>query len=441
VDRVPVAELIQRVLAFTDYRAILAGNSSRLWRNLDKLLADARASQVVQVEAFLEYLKTLKDAGVREGEAAADAEGAVRLMSIHKSKGLEFGVVVLADAARQGPTQGDPVYLQPGSGLAFKPDRVDELPLAYRYAQWLDRDQSEAETQRLLYVALTRAKEKVIVSGHLTGNDDKLETRGWLKDLLASLPVDLPALAKDPGAWQSVALPCGQPVGVWLAPPGERVEAAEAPAQAWPTSTALPLFQPLVLVEDAPAGETDLPEAAEDDFAWRVSGPDPRRCARAVGQMAHRALQNWRFPGDPGLAGLLAAAAFEHGLADPGERARAQAEAETLLSRFRAHPLWLEMDRAARRLHEVPYTLRRRDGRVENGYLDVLYQTEAGWQLVDFKTDRVENQLELGLLTARYANQLRRYVHAVRELVGSLVQARLVFLDDRGQVSVIDPLA
>ncbi len=61
VDRIPVAELLQRVVTWTNYRAILAAGSHRLWRNLDKLLADAQASGVVQVQAFLEYLGTLKD--------------------------------------------------------------------------------------------------------------------------------------------------------------------------------------------------------------------------------------------------------------------------------------------------------------------------------------------------------------------------------------------
>lgn len=118
VDRIPVAELLQRVVTWTNYRAVLASGSHRLWRNLDKLLADAQASGVVQVQAFLEYLSTLKDVGAREGEAAAEAEGAVRLMTIHKSKGLEFEIVVLADAARGTHNLSSSFFLMPGVGLA-----------------------------------------------------------------------------------------------------------------------------------------------------------------------------------------------------------------------------------------------------------------------------------------------------------------------------------
>lgn len=100
VDREFVADLLKELVNAVDYRAVLAiegegGSSGRLWRNLDKLLADAQSSGLVSVRDFLEYLITLNDAGAREREAPADAQGAVRLMTIHKSKGLEFPVVSL----------------------------------------------------------------------------------------------------------------------------------------------------------------------------------------------------------------------------------------------------------------------------------------------------------------------------------------------------------
>jgi len=106
VDRIPVSELLKKLVDATDYRAILAvddnsGTGGRLWRNLDKLLADAQTSGQVNVRDFLDYLITINDAGAREGEAPAEAQGSVRLMTIHKSKGLEFPIVVLADASRE----------------------------------------------------------------------------------------------------------------------------------------------------------------------------------------------------------------------------------------------------------------------------------------------------------------------------------------------------
>src|SRR5690606_35198219 len=190
VDREPVADLLKALVDAVDYRAILAiederGSNGRLWRNLDKLLADAQSSGTVNVRDFLEYRTTRNDAGAREGEAPAEAQGAVRLMTIHKSKGLEFPVVVLADATRTTTNRSNPVYLLPEVGLSIK---LEPEPILYRLSKQLDAQQNEAESGRLLYVAMTRAKEKLIVSGYVSQGRSKIA--GWMKDLCRILNVE-----------------------------------------------------------------------------------------------------------------------------------------------------------------------------------------------------------------------------------------------------------
>jgi len=125
VDRVPVAELLQRLVLETDYRAILAlddrpGSGGRLWRNLDKLISDARSGRQVLVRDFLDYIAQLNDISAREGEAPAEAHGSVRLMTIHRAKGLEFPTVVLADAARRPRASEEVCLLLPEFGLTFE---------------------------------------------------------------------------------------------------------------------------------------------------------------------------------------------------------------------------------------------------------------------------------------------------------------------------------
>ena len=153
VDRVPVAEILKKLVDMINYRAILAtadrppskltgsqvqksagGTGGRLWRNIDKLLGDALSSRQVFVRDFLDYLLTLNEAGSREGEAPAEAEGAVRLMTIHKAKGLEFELVVLADASRKGTLTSPAFYLHPEIGAAFK---FEETPLLFNAAKLL----------------------------------------------------------------------------------------------------------------------------------------------------------------------------------------------------------------------------------------------------------------------------------------------------------------
>ena len=129
VDRITVADLLKKLVDITDYRSILAvedgnGTGGRLWRNLDKLLTDAQSSGQINVRDFLEYLATINDAGAREGEAPAEAQGSVRLMTIHKS-GFEFPVAT-------GRCQPEPR----GSGqLPLAADshlRLDPPPMIYR---------------------------------------------------------------------------------------------------------------------------------------------------------------------------------------------------------------------------------------------------------------------------------------------------------------------
>ena len=89
VGRTPVADVIKALYDETDYPAALAAvGQARGSRNLAKLLADAHASGLVGVGAFLEYVERLRDVGAREGEARALAEGAVQIMEHSRRQGL-----------------------------------------------------------------------------------------------------------------------------------------------------------------------------------------------------------------------------------------------------------------------------------------------------------------------------------------------------------------
>jgi ATP-dependent helicase/nuclease subunit A len=200
---------------------VLASSHARLWRNLDKLVEDAQASELINVGAFLEYLSVLREAGAREGEAPAGEGGALQLMTIHKAKGLEFDLVVLADASRTSPQRAQPAYLMEEVGAAAAMDRLDGEPTAYRLARALDAEQSQAEEDRLLYVAATRARERLIVSGHLSQTRGGWSAAGWMKRMLELLQLDPKALAVSTGQEELIELPGGQQARAWTAPDSE----------------------------------------------------------------------------------------------------------------------------------------------------------------------------------------------------------------------------
>jgi len=210
VDRLPISALLKRLLDCCDYRAILAtntnlGDRSRLWRNVDKLIGDAQVSGLVGVSAFLEYITTIRDVGAREGEAASEAEGSVRLMTIHKAKGLEFPIVVLADAAHR-PNPGRDVAFRLGDAWTVSPDKLESTPLAYRLARAQDALQNEAEDKRLLYVSLTRAQEKLIINGHIRMKNGQAYVDGWLDALLESGGILPNSITGEMGKWLSFPL-------------------------------------------------------------------------------------------------------------------------------------------------------------------------------------------------------------------------------------------
>ncbi|MBN1451542.1 MAG: UvrD-helicase domain-containing protein [Anaerolineales bacterium] len=443
--RAPAAAVLKRLLDLTGYRAILASasNGGRMLRNVEKLLADAHRSRLVSLPDFLAYVQTLRDVGLREGEAPADASasGTVQLMTVHKAKGLEFPLTVIADAAYEHRGAGGKVQLAP-NGLLLDLKDNDFHPTAWQLASRLEDDRNEAEDARLLYVAATRAKEKLLVSGHVKRKKDgSLTLAGWLGQfpfLGMSAPDDFP-LNQD--GLTAVFYPVSP------------VDASNSPQPA-PVSTNSPLPQgegagvrpdllapltPPTLVSD---DKSHLRHADPPQRVWRVvsTAKRPRGPAWVVGRLVHEALRRWHFPAgergfpDNSFEAFLRPLALETGLTDPAEIHATLGEVRRLLERLRAHPLYAEID-ASEHHHEIPYHL---PG--DSGIIDLLYRTDAGWFLVDFKTDELRSEEEARLVIKRegYDHQVERYAQAIASNLGIQAKTRLVFLNVNNNLSIFD---
>jgi ATP-dependent exoDNAse (exonuclease V) beta subunit len=192
-------ELLDRALARNGYELQIAGlpDARRRLANVRKLMRLAREWQVEHgsdLRGFVDLLVSRADGsdGARESEAPVESEAldAVRLMTIHRSKGLEFPVVCVADIGRQVmPRAGALIRIgrdddrlglrlkQPGDG-----QRVSVL--AYDALKLEEREREAEEERRLFYVAMTRAKERLIVSGaaRLENWDqaNRLAPVGWI---------------------------------------------------------------------------------------------------------------------------------------------------------------------------------------------------------------------------------------------------------------------
>lgn len=446
-DRVPVAMLLKCLLDQTHYRAALQAieGGTRAQRNVDKLLMDAHTSGLVSVREFVEYVRTLRDVGAREGEAPTEAGSAVQLMTVHKAKGLEFPVVVIADAAHAGHRGTSHVRLDDQLGVTVNlRDEENRCPAAFRLATLRDAERDEAEDRRLLYVAATRAQEKLLVSAHtkiLRGG--ALSMSGWLKLLGRVAGLDQVTVAATPVEAQS--LPLTEDVGCVLYPWREERPVTPHDAQRAIRST-LHVSEDLVapVAVSPPAGidaKLGAREAQPPRRVWRVvpRTKHPRAPAWVVGTLTHTALRHWQFVDDR-LETFLRPFALEMGVVDEKQIHAAVQETARMLRRFRVHPLWTELD-AAQRWHEVPFSIRENDQLVD-GIIDLLYRLNEDWKIAEFKTDRLPPDADLlaHIQQQAYDDQMQRYVRAVRLQLGVEVNAAFVFLNVGNKVSVVPAL-
>src|SRR5690606_27748198 len=120
---------------------------------------------------------------------AVDVAGAVQIMTVHASKGLEFPVVVLADASwDRGSSNRDCVVRDPEFGFACKvydPEQGKSVPTyRFRVMDHIAKQREAAERLRLLYVAATRAQDYLLVCGQVQDSKGVWRSNGWLGRLL-----------------------------------------------------------------------------------------------------------------------------------------------------------------------------------------------------------------------------------------------------------------
>jgi ATP-dependent helicase/nuclease subunit A len=192
--RLPLERLCEQILVEHDYDlAVLAHwDGRRRYANLRKLARLARAYEELRgrdIEGFLRFMRDQEAVGAKELEAVAEEEGAdaVRLLTIHSAKGLEFKVVIVADAGRDRPPPGPDELLALSDGrFGFRV--VDPITskrrgaFDYEEVRRAREEEDRAERLRLYYVAMTRAIDRLIVSGAVdpSSTSDASTPLGWV---------------------------------------------------------------------------------------------------------------------------------------------------------------------------------------------------------------------------------------------------------------------
>ena len=210
VPDTPIHELIEIILRETGYghyvAAMPAGN--RRTANLNMLLEKAAAYEKTSYKGlfhFVRYIDELQKYDVDFGEAdmVGENEDVVRIMSIHKSKGLEFPIVIVSGMGKNFNKQDtrSKMVLHPelGIGLDYMDGklRIKSPTIAKKaIAKQIDLE-NLGEELRVLYVALTRAKEKLILTGTLKDAAEKLEFYRQQAELSKAAEKPLPYLTRE----------------------------------------------------------------------------------------------------------------------------------------------------------------------------------------------------------------------------------------------------
>ncbi|MCI2058378.1 MAG: helicase-exonuclease AddAB subunit AddA [Oscillibacter sp.] len=446
--------------------------------------------------SFITQLRRLIESGRAPQTASASAGGGVRLMSIHKSKGLEFPIVILTDLDHAFSRQDfdTPVLVHPQLGLG--PVRVElerriQYPTAARMAleQTLRRE-NRSEEQRILYVAMTRAKEKLILVDSLYHAPTRLARLA----AVASCPA-LPETVGDGkcfGDWillpllcRTEAAPLRELAGVeavsaeedshlpWLV----QVHAAEAyrdepaPVFASPEASGEERFDPALLEFVYPyqraavlpakltatqlkgrEADSEIAEgAARTPYLRPLTQPRFRQTgggltAAEAGTATHLTLQYLDFS-DFDVAGQVEALRRRRLLTDE----QAAAAAVPALERFLASPLAEEIRCSPRVLREYPFTVLEsaefldpgapeEDRILLQGVVDCCFEAADGTlTVVDFKTDRVFGP-ELLRRAEEYRPQLEAYARALRRVLSRDVGRKvLCFLTAGENVELFEP--
>jgi ATP-dependent helicase/nuclease subunit A len=342
----------------------------------------------------------------------------VRIMNLHKAKGLEGRFVFLTEPVmkcdfkpemriiRKGArAEGySPVTVQTGHGR-----RVLAAPEGWEAHEAAEKAFGEAEKIRLQYVAATRARDFLVLTRCSEKIDNNYQAFGPLQDSLAGLPP-----LKIPGEVSAVE-------GV-KSSSMRREDALRARGEAL-EKAARPSYELRAV--------TDLVEAGP-----AMRGPERRPegpHGREWGTLIHKALEVLvRAGARPGLKELEAL--FVR-VAGPGSAFAAHAgTAAELLEKVLGTDLWERVMISPERHCEVPFRIMKGTA-VESGEIDLVFKVEDGWEIVDYKTDAVGE--DASALAEHYKPQIAEYARQWEALTGGkVVKQLLLFVGDGRCVEV-----
>jgi ATP-dependent helicase/nuclease subunit A len=380
----------------------------------------------------------------KEAESALAEESmeAVRVLTIHKAKGLEFPVVILPGLHHGANPREDSIVAHDWStgllGLSLGERRSFGAVLVGEKA----RVREEAERYRVFYVGMTRARERVILSGGLPARLARGTFLALLKEAAGDGVGDSDRQTIQIGSVaieQTVLAATDRAPRDWVKAPAELQSGqrwADLAAQwtrrdlAWEEARLTPRrLTPALLMRQNVAAKAGWPGRASQD-GERV---------RLLGTLAHRVLEGWDFAISSETLvkqiGMICRQEIPEAWA--AETAALEAELKEMFATFAASEPFAELRQATILGREIPFAIPWHNGQqIMEGVLDVLYELDGKVWIADYKTDRLETD-ELAGRAAKYAIQAQAYREAVSRCLGlEQVGFKFIFVRNGAVVQV-----
>lgn len=411
-SRANLSDLIQLILDDTGYEQQLLGQDGgahkvgNLWKFCD--MAASAAHSGMGLYEFLAHVKAVADVN-QEGEVPLDLAGsdAVSIMTVHAAKGLEFPVVVIPDLSTGFKVDSAAMLFDPDQGIGIKPDGKEDGSAWQRIKDKLAEDQQQ-EYLRLMYVAFTRAKDRLILCSDDVDTERQKQPSWWkwVKEADAIKPLEKAARA----------------VVV------SRADAAAAKAAgadiiaAVPSSKALRYYPvtPLITYMQCP----------RQYYYEHVLCLDPRWFVCEGGGFA------------AGSAEGLSPAQIGDIVHRICERLRNKHEIDKFIDEELGEALWCR-DRVKAMIEvyanssyfvpdadevkiEQPFMLRLDERAVLTGRIDRMIIKDGRATIVDFKTSFIDKN-EVEALSAEYEPQMIAYAMAAQQVFGLMVDKAIIY--------------
>ncbi|MCY3891396.1 MAG: UvrD-helicase domain-containing protein [bacterium] len=397
------------------------------WRSLDLVIDQARQFEESGGRGLREFVAWV-DRKIGERTRETDVilsetdDDAVRITTIHAAKGREFPIVILSGTyARSRPMSAQVVWpVEGGFGVRFS-----NLLRTRTFAEQQENEEEmeHAERLRLLYVALTRAMDHLVVSTHHIERSENSTARPSMAEMVVENAAWMPE-----AEWAPEPLPSEEPdtpqhasFVAWQTEQERVMAAASKPSTMSASRIAW------TKTEDEDVGQ--FPGLAKDGPTDGDDERSPLRKGRSgtqIGSAVHGVLQTVDLDAAPDSVGPVAAAQAEaEGVSQAQSTvwalARSALESSTVREAAGSEH-WKELFVAA------PV-----DGTVVEGYIDLLYRTPEGLVVVDYKTDDIYDNDVFQDKIDRYKLQVAAYSLAVEQAVGEPVSRCVLVFARQGQ--------